>query len=469
MTARPRGLGGLSRRDLLRGLGLSVVAAGCNPTWVAATTRQDPPSPWPDAEPTDLDAFPEGLMAGPPTQSAMELWSRYVGSEALALRWSVWTGAAWEPREDLAVELADGGYVHPLLEGLSPDQPVAAQLVATSGAASAVVMTRTAPLPEATGRVRVLATSCSEFQADGYPALDNALTDGPFDVTLWAGDTIYADGAASLDDFRAFWTANFSSASFRNTFAAGSQLFTWDDHEVVNDWDPESVDPALVAAGRAALLEHTPRPLELGAPDRGWYRVRYGAAVEFFVLDCRGERSPERGEYISPEQLAWLIDGLSTSTARFKCIVNSVPIGDFPGAFDVPVVIGDRWEGYPAQRDALLAALAPLRGVLFLSGDFHMPAVLRVQPDGPSPHVWEVVTGALSHRTNPLGASLHLNPDLAPNIAWVDAMKTATELEFDDTGYLSIRFVAEDGTRVFEGVLTDGGTLISAISRDLPL
>ena len=79
-------------------------------------------------------------------------------------------------------------------------------------------------------------------------------------------------------------------------FAASGAYNQWDDHEVYNDFDSETVDPARYANGRKAFLENNPirekfvhDPSCIGDP---MYRTfNWGDAVDLFIPDERSCRS----------------------------------------------------------------------------------------------------------------------------------------------------------------------------------
>ena len=70
---------------------------------------------------------------------------------------------------------------------------------------------------------------------------------------------------------------------------------------------------------------------------------------------------------------------LSESQARFKVIVNSVPITDFDNWFG-EVEADDRWQGYPIQREDILSHIetGDIEGVFWVSGDFHYTQLGRL-------------------------------------------------------------------------------------------
>ena len=127
------------------------------------------------------------------------------------------------------------------------------------------------------------------------------------DFFVYLGDTIYADYRAAgllpdsktLDDFRDRYKENRHYAALRNLMEATSTYAIWDDHEVIDNFDPGTVDPALLANGRKAFLEYMPINEDLLQPDPGcvvtpFFRVfRWGKDVDIIILDLRSCRGPE--------------------------------------------------------------------------------------------------------------------------------------------------------------------------------
>jgi alkaline phosphatase D len=99
--------------------------------------------------------------------------------------------------------------------------------------------------------------------------------------------------------------------------------------------------------------------------------VRWGQAVELFLLDSRQYRDPKKGTMLGQRQLEWLLNGLAASTATFKFIATPAPMTGGGS---------DRWDGYPKERSNLLRYVneKKLPGVVFLSADLHYAAVTRI-------------------------------------------------------------------------------------------
>jgi len=220
-----------------------------------------------------------------------------------------------------------------------------------------------------------------------------------------------------------------------------SVLATWDDHEVWNNWSPEDSSDATLAIESLAAFRRT-LPQRPGPNDGIWRSTKWGDSVEFFVLDCRSERL--NGDYISSEQMAWLKAGLTASTARFKIILNSVPVTDL--SF-IPIVgsfkESDRWQGYPAQRQELIEACAAVGGVLFVSGDFHVGAATKIDASGdPGAGVTEILAG-------PGGTSVDSRYSLLPvsdRITNVVKQRNYARFECNpDTGTIDVEWIGNEG------------------------
>ena len=123
-------------------------------------------------------------------------------------------------------------------------------------------------------------------------------------------------------------------------------------------------------------------------------------------------RGTPQKQYLSREQMNWLKDGLKNSPCHFKVLMNSVPITIMP-----PPLWGgqtDRWQGYTVAREELLGFIDSndLQNVWFVSGDFHLGLVMRVERSGPRRRLLEIAAGPAGN-INPL--SLILEPGQEAN------------------------------------------------------
>lgn len=332
---------------------------------------EDVPPPESVAEST---MFAMAVASGDVTTSSAILWTHHAGAAPLEL--VVWRmdGDTYAATVFVGAAPLTDGYVHVDVGVLAPQTRYRFVFFeAGRGARSPIGRFRTPAAADVMEPLRIGAVSCVSNTQE-IPTLGHAGARTDLDVFLFLGDSTYNDGARTLDAYRAKWRSNLERPEYRALRASTSGLFTWDDHEFDNDWDPEDFPPAAMA--KQAFFEHQPARRIAGAPDRIWKSMRWGRTAEIFVLDCRSERIPSGrttpgATYISRAQMDWLKGAVVASDAVFKIIMNSVPISDMPGIWDAAP--RDRWEGYAAQRTEILEHLdaAALTGLLWVAGDFH--------------------------------------------------------------------------------------------------
>jgi alkaline phosphatase D len=441
------GSSGRTRRDFLR-VG-AATAAG------AALLRPKPargsellaPDPLPDDVRQDEARFPLGVAAGDVRTDRAVLWTLYEGDKPLRL-------VVWQAREARLVEvfrkdLTPGarGPLHVDVTRLRPGAAYRYAFFELEGGKPVshprVGRFRTPPPADALVPITVGATACTRNGWD-FSALKRASERDDLDLFIHLGDTAYCDGARSLEDFRGRWRENLSTEEYRALRASTSVLATWDDHEVTNDWLPGEIDGALVTRGRQCFFEHHPLGRERADRDRIWRRRRWGRTLDVFVIDSRSERSrdPKDGpRYLGREQMQWLKDGLKSSDAVFKLVVNSVPIGRFPMMFTPNRA--ERWESYPRCRDEILSWVDGngIGGVVWLAGDFHLASVGRVSPDGYGFRSLEVLAGPGAQWPNLRAAWLR-----GRQFDWASGVDNYASLAFDPrTGAVRVQHFDKKG------------------------
>jgi alkaline phosphatase D len=294
------------------------------------------------------------------------------------------------------------------------------------------------------------------------------------DVFVNCGDTIYADNpllpsvrlpdgttwhnvvtdaksrvAETLDDFRGNFAYNLQDVHMRRFNAAVPMLVQWDDHEVMNNWYPgRRIDPhryhdadvlTIAARARRAMLEFVPYRLDPRSRARLYRAISYGPLLEIVLLDERSYRaanSHNRQDVASadtrmlgPSQLAWAKQTVLRSSATWKIIVSSMPLG---------VVVGDgqqdgrpvfeAWangDGPPLGREHEIADLLSfvkrheIRNIVWITGDVHYAAAHRYDPARAVFReflpFWEFVAGPLHAGTFGPG---RLDPTFGPAVRY---------------------------------------------------
>jgi hypothetical protein len=415
-----------------------------------APSRSPEPEPW-DADGTlDESAFAWGVQVGDPgpDSARVGLWTTEMEVGLVLMRGD---GLEWVQAETQLHLLVEGGVLQLTLEALNPDTVYSLIFLSADGdRRSRVVRFRTALDADGWRKMTIGATSCLGSPNRPWPSM-SLVADLDVDVFLLLGDMVYAGGANTLEDFSGEWSEALQVSGLQDVCAHSAIVTTWDDHEVYNNFEGENTDPVLLEAALSAYRRAIPQ--REGPGGTGLWRVlRWGAVLDVFVLDSRGERDGDT-QYISEEQMAWLKAGLSESTARFKFIANSVPITDYhPMLLDA--LADDRWQGYPEQRTELLSFIEDenIGGVLWITGDFHFGTISKIGALGElGEDRWEVMVGPSGSTLNPL-AEIYDNPEQFPVMfaAW-----NSTVLELDPArGEVAIRYIGDDGAVLAEKTLT---------------
>jgi alkaline phosphatase D len=423
----------VDRRHLLR---LAVAAAAT--AWM-------PRSAWSQPRLAD-NPFAAGIASGAPAPTSVVLWTRLVGTALPAtpvtVRWEVaddegFTRIVQTGQAQALPELAHS--VHVEAQGLAPDRWYFYRFMAGDWA-SPSGRTRTFPLPDAMARrLRLAYASCQRWEHGWFSAWRHLRADAP-DVVAFLGDYIYEyPGAANavrpgsgnwvldLADYRARYALYKSDPDLQAMHAACPWLFTWDDHEVQNDYAGEQAGdsgPAVAdfarrrAAAYQAWYEHMPvrasvlsRALQsaaLGSSLRIHGELRFGRLAQLLLLDnrqYRGAQACTRGgrfgsgvvnplacaswddparSMLGMEQEAWLKERLAAGGAAWTVLAQGTLFGprDFvPGPGQL--LWNDGWDGYAAARARLVQDLqgTRARNPVLLGGDVHENWVGHVKAD----------------------------------------------------------------------------------------
>lgn len=184
-------------------------------------------------------------------------------------------------------------------------------------------------------------------------------------------------------------------------------------------------------------------------------------------FECGEAEAPGR-TMLGAEQEAWLDGCLAKSDARWTVLAQQVPIfgRDFSTEGEGQYSM-DKWTGYPAARERLLASIAErgVPGPVFLSGDVHshwganVPRRLEA-PDGPSAAVEFTSTSVTSGGD---GAPVRdhwaaIQPD-NPHVAYHSDLRGYVTCEATPDQWRT-DFMVLDRVEVPDGELALGGRLV---------
>jgi len=177
---------------------------------------------------------------------------------------------------------------------------------------------------------------------------------------------------------------------------------TTDDHEVDNNYaggipdDDQSPEDFLLRRAAAYQTFYEFLPLRASSmpvgPDMPLYRrLQFGSLMEMNVLDTRQYRSdqpcgdrvkPTCAEHFDPDrsmlgssQRNWLFNGFGESESRWNVIAQQVLVASLRYRNDEGDQLWsmDKWDGYPADRQRLIDAMADsgVPNPVVLTGDIH--------------------------------------------------------------------------------------------------
>lgn len=377
--------------------------------------------------------FSLGVASGDPTPGSVVLWTRLapdplrgggMPGRTVEVHWQVAEDPAFAQvvrRGTAHAQPRLGHSVHVDAAGLRPHRDYWYRF-RVEGQLSPVGRTRTAPAPGRAGRLRLALASCQNWQ-QGYftPYQDIARQD--VDVVLFVGDYIYesrpsagalrrhegSDEPYTLAEYRNRYAQYRTDPDLTDMHAAAPWVVTFDDHEVDNDfagqipqdpdWQPQQAFIARLTAAYQAFYEHMPvraSAVPNGPHIRMHRSFDYGALARLHVLDTRqyrtdqatspaGVHDPSR-TVLGDRQRAWLLTGLRRSPARWNLIGSQITMAET----DLRPGPGkrwryDAWDGYQAERNALLSELAGVRNPVVLSGDRHLTMVSELKQDFADP------------------------------------------------------------------------------------
>jgi phosphodiesterase/alkaline phosphatase D-like protein len=391
---------GPRRRDLLK-LTAGLLLVACAEDDDAPANAEGTDAEGPDAEadatadppdarttPPDDAAFPYGVQAGSAEATQAIFWSYAAATPRAVLR--VWPDADFlrgPPLIEATVEARDGFLKH-TAEGLRPGELHRyAFFDDTTGVRSVEGRIRAAFAPGARGVLRLGATACTSANRAPFTPLPR-MAERSLDALCHLGDFSYNDGSTTVETYRADWARMLANPEYRALLPTVGSYITWDDHELVDAAAEATATPEQIDAAKRVFFESVPVPER--AERRFWASYRWGETAEVFVLDVRHERTPDH--IASEAQLQWLLTALSESPCVFKVIMTSVPMADLPPLWGAAA---ESWMHFVADRDRVLDHIVAegIRGVVFLSGDFHVGAVWRVEDTGPRAGMYEILCG----------------------------------------------------------------------------
>ncbi|HVL96250.1 MAG TPA: alkaline phosphatase D family protein [Solirubrobacteraceae bacterium] len=373
-----------TRREVVAAATATALTASVPPAWGRLLSRRARVGP---------GRFSDGVASGEPSPTAVTLWSRLrTDRPRSGARLIVATDPGLRRVVATAVVPTGRGVDHTVKARIGGLKPYTEYFYGwESGTHSSQIgRTRTMPAPDSAVPLRIAFSSCQHYAFGHYSPHFNAAGE-TLDLYLFLGDYVYERArrealypgrsdpidANDLGSYRRKYRRYRSDLGLRELHRLHPAVHIWDDHEVENNYSDNAPAPSPLqrTAGYRAAFEWLPRLVFPRDRHRIYKKIPLGATADVFLLDERQYRTGSadgRPRHILGEtQMNWLIDGLRTSTARWKLIAQQVcvtqnPFGDGPRR--------DMWDGYPEDRARLLGEIerAGIQNVVFLTGDAHV-------------------------------------------------------------------------------------------------
>ena len=333
-------------------------------------------------------------MLGHTDSSEANIWVKASEAAKLSIRYAE-TKELTDAKESGQIEVsADSDFMATLrVSDLKPDTRYFYQILLNGKAAGDVYSFQTASAAKE-GRIRFAFTSClgskGHEAADGWSEL---AAHANADLVFLLGDNHYANTTARAGQSAAYLDHR-SVDGFRKVAPNVPVYAIWDDH----DFGPNDSDGT--AKGKeeslATYKDFWANPSYGEADNPGVYFRFARSGVDFFMLDSRYHRSPDRAPQdasktlLGTRQLEWFKSGLKASTAKLK-VVSCGSEWQMNGHLD-------SWTSYEHERADILDFIKAegITGVVLLSGDRHFTGGYHVRGE-----VIEVTSGPLGSKNFP--------------------------------------------------------------------
>lgn len=402
-----------------------------------------------------------------------------------------------------------------------------------AGSVSPVGRTKTAPaVTDNLAKLNFAIASCANWEAGyfgAYADIAQRGLAGEIEFVAFLGDYIYeyeTGGYAgkhgvvrkhhpeweilTLEDYRIRHGEYRTDANLQAAHAALPWIVMWDDHETANNSWREGAENHTESsegpwqqrrdAAMQAYFEWLPVRATNPSQQGHLYRAfTFGSLAQLTMTDLRTYRDAETSAsnfgdqsrtMLGAEQFNWVSSQIN-NPATWNIIGTSVMIAplklftlkDNKEANEALAYVkqqssgsalnSDQWDGYAAERDRLIDALAKEgKPTLFITGDIHSEWANSVYHDGKEIGVEVVCTSVTSPNIDDLltqKSGINHDPDNSTSLLVESMLRDANpwvkHLDFDAHGYSIIRLsqveMTTDFVRVANLELPDSGTSVA--------
>lgn len=412
----------LTRRDLVLAGTAVAAAAYVPPAWGRLIGEKAFVGP---------GTFEDGVASGEPTPDGMTFWGRLTTERPRS-------GAKLIVAEDegltrtvataiVPTGRAIDGSLKTRVTGLQPNR-FYYYVWQSADAVSPVGRTKTAPAADSDVPLNLAYSSCQNYPIGFFNGHREAAAIDDLDLYLFLGDYTYEYGPVSgevpgrtkerptvdLRSYRDTLKLYRADPALRELHRRHPVVHVWDDHEVADNYSDNEPRPSDLqrTAGYRASFEWMPRMVMPSDRFRIYRQTLLGRQAEVILLDQRqyrtgdGDGQPRR--LLGEAQMAFFLDRLKASTARWKIVGNQLMIAPLKAG---PQAINeDQWDGYPEDRTRVLDTIAQnsISDVVFLTGDIHTYMANQVlrNADSGAPIATEYIGGSITSQGVPDVAAL---------------------------------------------------------------
>ena len=366
-----------------------------------------------------LKPFYHGVASGDPLSDRVIIWTRITPDyqvPSVNVDWEVATDQTFTDIVNKGTVQTDSTKDYTIKVDVTNLQPGSTYYYRFSGLGGTSLVGKTRTLSATTpDHLRLAIVSCSNFEAGYFNAYGRIAEIEDLDAVVHLGDYIYeyerggyGDTSlyrkhlppyeiVSLSDYRTRYAQYRLDPDFRKVHQNHPFITIWDDHEIANNAyvagaenHQADIEGSYLTRKKAAVQTYMEwMPIREANGDKIYRSFEFGDLAELIMLDGRleGRVAPvdsishtkyweEDRTMISHQQMEWLMERLTTSSARWKIIGNPVIFSDFDmssiwdGADKRNL---DSWDGYPAQKKMISDQLSQqqVKDVLIVTGDTH--------------------------------------------------------------------------------------------------
>ncbi|MDP2634147.1 MULTISPECIES: alkaline phosphatase D family protein [unclassified Pseudoalteromonas] len=492
-------------------------------------------------------SFDHGVASGDPLSDSLILWTRVTPLDTAASSIKVQWQAATDPNfnnishdGEALVTTASDFTLKVDLQGLDANTTYYYRFI-SNGKASPVGSGKTLPTGSI-DQVKLAVISCANYPAGFFHVYGEIAKQTDLDAVLHLGDYIYEYGNGgyasqdaallgrllpqdnseeilNLTDYRKRYAHYRTDRNLQAAHSHCAFITVWDDHEVTNDtWregaqnhnDGEGEFSERKLHALQAYFEWMPIR-NVADKERIYRRFEFGDLVSLYMLDTRVLARDEQLNYgdfdltsaqgqsdfvsaisspsralLGNEQLTWLTDGMTTSSAQWQVLGQQVLMTKMYLPFEILQLLvtlqvtqagGGDIAPLLAQANTMFAELAQIKGRI-LAGDPTVTDAERARVDTTAPYNLDAWDGYAYEREVLLGTAIALQKNLVvlagdTHNAWAGQLTTDATNPIAASQHAGVEFatssVSSPGLEEYLALNTQGPEVTAQMEQVIPL